>query len=129
MENNFTVLSTIIKKRRSIKPAQMNGKPVPDAYIHQILELADWAPTHGNTEPWKFFVFAGEAARSFSRDHAELYRNNTSPLKFEQGKYDKLLHNGDNVSHIIIAAMRRGNLPKIPVIEEQASVAASVQNI
>jgi uncharacterized protein involved in response to NO len=36
----------------------MNGEQVSDAEVQQILEAANWAPTHGKTEPWRFAVLA-----------------------------------------------------------------------
>lgn len=47
--SDFEVVSGIIKKRRTVKPAKMNGKSVPDEQVKQLLELADWAPTHKDT--------------------------------------------------------------------------------
>ncbi|MGG9971299.1 nitroreductase family protein [Ferruginibacter sp. SUN002] len=129
MNDSFAKLVDVIKHRRSTKPAHMNGKVIPDEQIEQLIELADWAPTHGNTEPWRFVVYGGEGVKIFSKDHAELYKLATSPEKYLQANYDKILHNGDTVSHIIIAIMRRGNLPKIPPIEELSAVSTSIQNI
>jgi nitroreductase len=129
MSNPFSILSDIIKKRRSTKPVQMNGKVIPDEQIQQLLELADWAPTHGNTEPWRFTVYADGQAKLFCLEHAELYKRNTKPENFLQANYDKILHNGDKVSHIILAIMQRGKLPKIPAAEEEAATAIAIQNI
>jgi nitroreductase len=129
MENPFPVIFDIIKSRRTIKPAQMNGNIIPDEQVEQLLELADWAPTHGNTEPWRFIVYAGAQAKAFCLQHAELYKLHTKPENFLQANYDKLLHNGDKVSHIIITVMERGKLAKIPVLEEKAATAAAIQNI
>jgi nitroreductase len=129
MDNNFSILSDIIKSRRSIKPAKMNGKKIPDDQVKEILKLANWAPTHGRTEPWRFVVYAGDKVREFCHQHAELYKANTAPEKFEQANYDKQLHNGDLASHIIIAIMQRGSLAKIPALEEIAAAAIAVQNI
>lgn len=129
MDNSFANISTLIKQRRSIKPAHFNGKIIPDEQVGQLLELADWAPTHGNTEPWRFIVYAHEGVKNFSADHAALYKKHTDPEKYLQANYDKLIHNGEKISHIIIAIMQRGNLPKVPVIEELAAVSAAIQNI
>lgn len=128
MENNFSFISDIIKKRRTVKPAKMNGKIIPDEQVKQLLELADWAPTHKMTEPWRFVVYSGDKAKEFCREHAELYKKNSGD-KFQQDKYDKLIGNGDNVSHIIIAIMKRDAEKRIPEIEEIASTAAAVENI
>jgi len=129
MDNSFSVLSGIIKSRRSTKPVQMNGNIIPDEQVEQLLELADWAPTHGNTEPWRFIVYTGEQAKTFCLQHAGLYMKVTPPEIFLQSNYNKILHNGDKVSHIIVAAMQRGKLSKIPVLEEEAATAAAIQNI
>ena len=129
MENQFDTLAGIIKSRRSIKPAQMNGRIIPDTQIQELLALADWAPTHGNTEPWRFFVYSGDAVKQFCSEHADLYKENTSAEKYLKANYDKLVHNGDLVSHIIVVAMQRGRNPKITVTEEVASVSSAVQNI
>ena len=107
----------------------MNGKKIPDEQVRELLKLANWAPTHGRTEPWRFIVYSGIKVKEFCHDHAELYRSNTPPEKFEQANYDKQFHNGDLASHIIIAIMQRGNLPKIPAVEEIAATAIAIQNI
>lgn len=129
MENYFRVISDIIKKRRTVKPPKMNGKMIPDELVKQLLELADWAPTHKMTEPWRFMVYAGTKAKEFCKEHAELYKKSTLPESFVQTKYDKILGNGNNVSHIIIAVMKRDAAARIPVIEEIAATSAAIQNI
>ena len=123
----FSTISTIIKNRRSTKPVAMNGKKIPDYQVESLLELADWAPTHGFTEPWRFVVYA--TASDFSHQHAGLYKENVAPENFEQATYNKLYDQGDKASHVILALMKRGNLAKIPVIEEVEAVSCAVQNI
>ncbi|WP_343693141.1 nitroreductase [Chitinophaga sp.] len=126
---DFEQLKSIITNRRNIKPFAMNGKQIPDEQIQALLELADWAPTHGYTEPWYFPVFGGEAVKRFCADHAELYKANTTPEKFIPGNYEKLKTQGDLASHIIVLCMKRGNKPAIPEIEEIAAVSCAVQNL
>lgn len=126
---NIEAVQNTIQNRRSCKPALMNGKKIDDAIIYDLLGLADWAPTHGHTEPWRFVVFANDAVKQFGKDHAEMYKVNTPPEKFETAKYEKLLHNIDNASHIIAVYMKRGSNPKITVMEEICAVASAVQNI
>ena len=41
----------------------MNGEKVSDAEVQQILEAANWAPTHGKTEPWRFAVLANPSVQ------------------------------------------------------------------
>lgn len=127
MNTNFDTISAIIKSRRTIKPFMMNGQKITDEQVNGLLELADWAPTHGLTEPWRFVVYANPA--DFCRQHAELYKQNTPAEEFAQGVYDNLAHQGDKASHVIIALMHRGNLPKIPAFEEMAATACAVEHI
>jgi nitroreductase len=127
--DKFEILSDIITARRSVKPANMNGKIIPEEQVKSLFELADWAPTHGKTEPWRFVVYAGNKVKEFSYEHAELYKKNTASDAFQQAVYDKLFQNGDNTSHIVVAYMQRGNLPKIPALEEIVATAAAVEHI
>lgn len=127
MDTPFSIISGIIKNRRSTKPFDMNGQKIPNEQVMALLELADWAPTHGYTEPWRFVVH--ENPQVFCEQHAGLYKQFTPTDKFEQAKFEKLLHQGDKVSHVIIAVMKRGNLPKIPMLEEIAATSCAIQNL
>lgn len=124
---SFATISNIIQTRRTIKPNMMNGQKAPNSHIAALLELADWAPTHGFTEPWRFVVYENPA--EFCQQHADLYKQNTSAEDFNETVYGNLQHQGDKASHVIIAIMQRGDLPKIPAFEEMASVSTAVQNI
>lgn len=127
--NNFDNIRETITARRSIKPATLNGKTIPDQQITQLLSLANWAPTHGYTEPWRFVVYSGDAVQQFCHQHAEMYKDNTPPEKFNPAKYQKQQQNGDKTSHIIAVYMQRGNNPSITALEEICATAAAVQNI
>ena len=127
--NTFETIQQVIRNRRSTKPADMNGKKIDNLLIRQLLELADWAPTHGRTEPWRFIVYENEAKQQFCHDHADLYKANTDPEKFTNAKYEKLQQQGDTVSHIILVYMNRTQNNSIPALEEIAAVSAAIQNI
>ncbi len=107
----------------------MNGKAIDDAQISQLLDLANWAPNHANTEPWRFVVFSKEGLTQFCQDHADLYKANTAEDKFTTAKYQGLINMGNTVSHIIAVYMKRTENAKIPMMEEYAATAAAVQNI
>jgi len=125
----FNILKEIITDRRSVKPAIFNGKKIEDDEIRQLLGLANWAPTHGFTEPWRFIVYSGEAVRRFCAEHAELYRQSTPAEKFNAGKYEKQKHNGDRASHLVFVYMHGGSNANITELEEVCATAAAVQNI
>lgn len=129
MNTDFEVLEKVIRCRRTIKPGKMNGNLIPDEQIHKLLQLADWAPTHGKTEPWRFIVFEGDALNRFSEQHAALYRQHCNPEKFKEKKFEKIIRNGQSASHLIVVVMKRTEDSKIKEREEYAAVAAAVQNI
>ncbi|WP_276496436.1 nitroreductase family protein [Pontibacter litorisediminis] len=129
MNDTFESLARVITLRRTTKPPKMNGQRIPDTQVQQLLELADWAPTHGHTEPWRFIVYADAAVKGFCQQHAALYEQNTPADKFLNEKYEKLLHMGEKASHVVVAYMRRGDLPKIPELEEIAATSCAIQNL
>ncbi len=128
MDNNtFSTISNVIKSRRTIKPPMMNGNKIPNGHIAALLELADWAPTHAFTEPWRFVIY--EEPTVFCQQHAELYKQHTPAENYKEATYNNLLNIGANASHVIIAIMKRGSNPNIPAIEEVAAASAAVQNL
>lgn len=58
---DYDSLLELAKKRRSIR--QFKPDPIPDAYIEKIIEVARWAPSGLNTQPWEFFVVKKAALR------------------------------------------------------------------
>lgn len=131
MNNTSSVadIGEVIKARRTIKPDKMNGRIIPDDTVLELLEAADWAPTHARTEPWRFIVFPPSQVKEFTEFHAELLKGNSDPATFTQLKYDNIKNLGNNVSHVVIAYMKRVPTHKIPEIEEVAAAAAAVQNL
>ena len=71
-------ITAIIRQRRTIKPKQFSDRSVDDGLIREILENANWAPTHGLTEPWRFTVFTGTARQRLADFLAQTYRTITS---------------------------------------------------
>lgn len=126
---SLAYLESVIRERRTTKPPQMNGKKIDDEIISHLIALADWAPTHGHTEPWRFFVFGGDKVNQFCVDHAAMYKEHVSEEKFIQGNFEKLLDMGQMASHVIVLAMKRGDNPKITELEEIASVSCAAQNL
>ena len=58
--NNSEPIFDAIKDRRSLGLSRLSDKPVDRALIEQMLEAANWAPSHGDTHPWRFTVWMGE---------------------------------------------------------------------
>lgn len=120
----------LIAERRSTWPLQYEaGAKIDDAIVRQILENANWAPNHGNTEPWRFVVFTEGGLKSLGDFQAKIYREQTPAEKFKQKKFDKLSAFPKLASHVIAVIMKKGDNPKIPELEEMLAVACAVQNM
>lgn len=119
----------LVQHRRSVYPPQYTGEKVDDQLVEQMLENANWAPTHGRTEPWRFVVFTGDGLDKLAEYQASMYRKYTPHEEYEEGKYEKLRTKPLRASHIIAIGMKRQESGKIPEIEEQLAVACAVQNM
>ena len=53
-------LFAAIQRRRSMGLSRLKPDAVDRDLIEWMLEAANWAPSHGDTEPWRFTVFSGE---------------------------------------------------------------------
>ncbi len=122
-------VNLLMRSRRSIFPDQFaQGKVIPDEIISQLLENANWAPTHKLTEPWRFTVFKGKGLQKLALFQAALYKKVVGE-KFKQAKYEKLLITPRRCSHVISIGMKRNMDAGITEMEEVAAVACAVQNI
>jgi nitroreductase len=51
---DYKALLELVKNTRSIR--RFKPDPVPDEYIAQMIEIARWAPSGFNQQPWEFIV-------------------------------------------------------------------------
>ncbi|WP_373496502.1 nitroreductase [Aquiflexum sp.] len=128
---NIEEVNKIIRGRRSMFIAQFKeNDPVEDFIIQEMLENANWAPTHKMTEPWNFKVFTGEGLKKFADFQAEIYKERgTKNGNFIEATYQKFKDSPLKASHIIAIIMKRDLKANLPVMEEIASVAMAVQNM
>ena len=121
-------IQDIIKNRRSIFPRMFSGEIIEDEKIEQLLEAANWAPTHKLTEPWRFTVFKGDGLRKLASFQSELYKEvATKTEKFDEVLFEKLGRNPMKCSHAISIGVKISG--RVPEIEETNAVAAAVQNM
>ena len=122
-------LNELIHQRRSTKPRYFNGQKIADSTIWQILENANWAPTHGLTQPWRFKVFTDGGLPKLADFQANVYQQITPSTDFKPEKYERMKTNVLQSSHVVAICMKRQVSEKIPKIEEIEAVACSVQNM
>jgi len=126
---NFSELSSIIRNRRTIGPTMYLDKPISNETILEILENANWAPTHKKTEPWRFKIFKGEKLRDLSEYLGAYYKDNTDESKFSEMKYKRSKQKPLKSGCVIAICMYVDPRAIIPEWEELAAVACAVQNM
>jgi len=127
---NIAEINELIKTRRSIYPAQYTGQKVNDKIIDQMLENANWAPTHKHTEPWRFIVFTENGLDELGKFQSQIYKEvSTAKGNFDEVKMEKLRKKPLLASHVIAIGMKRDEKKSIPVEEEISAVASAVQNM
>jgi nitroreductase len=127
---NAEDLNLLIRRRRSVFQAEYSGATVDDSIIDQMLENANWAPTHKLTEPWRFVVYTGEGLKALAALQADYYKKTTqADGTFREERYTNLLTKPLLSSHIIVIAMRRDERRSLPEIEEAGAVFCAIQNM
>jgi nitroreductase len=129
MRHNLTDILNIIKDRRTIYPEQFSSRKVHKEQVEVLLEAANWAPTHGMTEPWRFKIFSKGAQSNFLKFCAESYKNWAGEEKFLQSKYDVFAKRDVKTSFVIAVYMKRQESQKISELDEIMAVASSIQNM
>lgn len=78
-------LFAAILNRRSMGLSRLKPDAVDRRLIERMLEAATWAPSHGETEPWRFTVFSGEGRERLAElfDAAMREDNATNPAVVE----------------------------------------------
>jgi nitroreductase len=104
-------------------------RPVEREMLLEILEDANWAPTHGLTEPWRFHIYQGDARQTLAKEMQRLYREVTPAAEYREDKYQKLAVNPLLAPVLILVWMHRDGGGKIPEIEELAATSCAIQNI
>lgn len=128
MKEQLEFIERIIAERRTVKPENYTGEAVDDHFVKRILAQANWAPTHGYTEPWRFVVLKGEALEALGQFLAG-YDQPSDTDNINTQRFNRLAQRPLLASHVIGIGMRSGTNPKIPQWEEIASVAMAVQNM
>jgi nitroreductase len=71
-----------LKRRISVR--EFLPKPLPRAVLHEILDVARWAPSGGNLQPWKVIAVTGAELDAVK---ALAARHNTEGRTGEEGEY------------------------------------------
>tara|TARA_B110000285_G_C15116779_1_gene614584 strand:+ start:1978 stop:2565 length:588 start_codon:yes stop_codon:yes gene_type:complete len=129
MRFNLSEVTELIKERRTIFPEQFSDRKVHREQVELIINNAQWAPTHGNTQPWRFKVFMEEGREKLSDFLAKTYLEITPKEAQKDKTLAKLIKRPTQASVVIAVSMKRQEEEKIMEIEEIEAVACAIQNM
>ena len=97
--------------------------------IELLLNNAQWAPNHGNTQPWRFKVFTDQGLNKLSDFLGKTYLTLTPKEDQNDMKLAKLIRRPLLASVVVAVSMKRQIENKILEIEEIEAVACAIQNM
>lgn len=118
-----------LRKRRAVYPEIFTEEAISKEELIDLLALANYAPTHKLTEPWRFKVLAGDKKQELGQLLADNYKETTAEADFKIRKYQKKLKRANKSAYLVAICMQRDANERIPEWEEIAAVAMAVQNI
>lgn len=122
----------LIKSRRSVFPKDFTGKLVDREMIEQLLEAANWAPTHGKTEPWRWVVLSEDGLQDMIKVTDQVMLNTLSEADYtkKKKKMESKAALYIRATFIAICSKRQANPDKLqPEWEEMAATSCAVQNM
>ncbi len=126
---NLSEITDLIRNRRTVYPEQFSERKVHKEQIDLILQNAQWAPTHGNTQPWRFHVYMDKSREKLSQFLGRTYLELTPEEQHNDAKLGKLVRRPLLSSVVIAVSMQRQKEEKIIEMEEIQAVACAIQNM
>lgn len=120
-------LLNAIATRRSFGLKEVAPEPIDLALVAQLLEAANWAPSHGKTEPWRFVVYSGDARRIVGDAFGAAFRL-LNPAQPAGGAGECAQRDRVWQAPVWIALGMRPD-PKMPEWEELIAFGSAVQNM
>ena len=120
------MISDIIKIRRAVYPRHFQDGNIKRNDILEILENANFAPTHKLTQPWFFKIYFSDSKVHLLKELIKAFKKSE---KYSKIKEKKIIQNFSKSSHIITIILDRSVDKKIPEWEEIAATAMAVQNM
>ncbi len=99
-------------------------RPVPRDLVEQLCELAQWAPNHKRTWPWRFALFAGQGRARLGEVISAAMAAREDPAD----KVEKALTKYMRTPATLVVGAAPGGTPQTSA-ENRDATAAGVQNI
>lgn len=124
MTTTFDDLSALIRSRRTSMIVDVT-REVPTDLVEQLCELAQWAPNHKRTWPWRFALFTGEGRNRLGEAFvADMHDRDFG----DAGKREKTLTKYTRTPSVLVVGSASDDNPSRHD-ENRDAVAAGIQNI
>jgi nitroreductase len=120
-------LLNTIATRRSFGLKEVSPEPINLQLVEQLLEAANWAPSHGKTEPWRFVVYSGAARQIIGDAFGAAFRL-LNPEQPNDSAGERAQRERVWQAPVWIALGMRPD-PKMPEWEELIAFGSAVQNM
>jgi len=132
-EQSARAMYSNMRKRRSIFPKDFTSDPVPVRFIEEALSCANWAPTHGKTQPWRFIVCGKKSMEKLSAIRDDYFERTLEGEKLDAYRKKvirkkKSLANVSFTIFIVVKSVTTSKGRRMPEWEEIAATSCAVQN-
>src|ERR1700681_2384471 len=117
----------LLKRRRSVKPAELTGPGPTAAEVADLLTIASRVPDHGKLAPWRFVVFEGEARQKAGEAITRAFVAKYPDAKPEQIAYERTRL--ARAPLVIAVVSRAAPHVKIPEWEQVLSAGAAAMSL
>ncbi len=108
----------------------MKPDPIDRETLERLFEAANWAPSHGLTEPWRFIVFQGNAKKQLAEAICSTMADEgQDTLPGDDPRRAKIALKTDTAPVVVAIVCQPSTKPNIVEMEEIESTAMAVQNL
>lgn len=129
MRYNLSEITELIRDRRTIYPEQYSDRKIHREQIELLLNNAVWAPSHGNTQPWKFVVFQDDTLEDLSQTLGNIYIQETPKERQNDVKLTRLIRRPKQSGAVIAVLLSREVDATISEEDDFAAIACAIQNM
>lgn len=121
-EPDLDAMAALIRRRRTSMLVDKE-RAVPRALVEQLCDLAQWAPNHKRTWPWRFAVIEGEGRARLGHVIAEAMAQRGDPAE----KVAKARTKYTRTPSVLVVGSAAGD-SELRTAENRDAVAAGIQN-
>jgi nitroreductase len=130
---DIETLSRAIAHRRSLGLSRLREDPVPPEMIEKMMRAADWAPSNGDTEPWRLKFYTGDKrnilADAYAKAYIEDHQGDAYDPIGEKGYRDRAFLAPLWVSIAMTPGLNEDGTLAESEHEEMMAVACAIQNM